>query len=82
MAVVRIVEYKNRDTISALEDMLARAKAGQIQGLCFAYKIDDRNHGIALTGEYIEDPTDVLAVVSRIEFEVNQLVRERNTGAP
>jgi len=77
--VVRIVEYRNRDTVKALEDMLARAKRGEIRGLCFAYKIDDRNHGIGLTGEYITDPTDVLAVVSRIEFEVNMLVRERNT---
>jgi hypothetical protein len=77
MAVIRITEYQNRDTVSALEDMLARARRGEILGLCFAYKIDQKNHGIGLTGEYITDPTDVLAVVSRIEFEVNMLVRER-----
>jgi len=79
-AVIRIHEYLNRDTISALEDMLARAKRGEIHGLCFAFKLDDRHHGIGLTGEYVDDPTDVLAVVSRIAFEINFLVRERNAG--
>lgn len=74
--VVRIVEYKNRDTISALEDMLGRAKRGEILGLCFSYKIDQGHHGIGLTGEYITDPTDVLAVASRINFEVNMILRE------
>lgn len=77
--VIRIVEYKYRDTITALEDMLARAKRGEILGLCFAFKTDAKHHGICLTGEYVDDPTDVLAVASRIDFEVNMLVRERNT---
>jgi hypothetical protein len=77
-AVVRIVEYLNRDTISALEDMLARARRGEVLGLCFAFKTGPGHHGIGLTGEYISDPTDVLAVASRISIEVNMLVRERN----
>jgi hypothetical protein len=75
-AVIRITEFRDRVTVSALEDMLARAKRGEIRGLCFAFKLDAGHHGIGLTGEYFTDPTDVLAVVSRIEFEVNLLVRE------
>jgi hypothetical protein len=80
MTVIRITEYRDRDTINVLEDLLERAKRGEIRGMCFAIKTDVAHHGIGLTGEYIEDPTDVLAVVSRIEFEVNMLIREHNAS--
>jgi hypothetical protein len=79
-AAIRIVEYLNRDTISSLEDMLSRAKRGEIHGLCFSFKTAAGMHEIGLTGEYFTDPTDVLAVASRIDFEVNMLVRERRTA--
>lgn len=79
MTVIRITEYRNRDTINVLEDLLARAKRGEVLGLCYAFKRNAGHHGIGLTGEYIDDPTDVLAVASRIDFEVNMLIRERRS---
>jgi hypothetical protein len=77
MAVIRITEYKNRDTISLLREALELAVDGKVTGVCLAMKFDQTHHGVALAGEYFDDPTDVLAVVSRIDFEVNMLVRER-----
>ena len=77
MAVIRIVEHKNRETIGLLREALEKAERGEITGVCLAMKLDSGLHGIALTGDYYEDPTDVLAVASRIDFEVNLLVRER-----
>jgi len=74
--VVQIVEYLNRDTISLLEDLLARAKRDEIRGLCFAYKTDT-GEPMGLTGDYITYPTDALAAVSRIAFEVNMMIREK-----
>jgi hypothetical protein len=82
MTVIRITEYRDRDTINVLEDLLKRAKRGEVRGICFAIKTDIGHHGIGLTGEYITDPTDVLAVVSRIDFEVNMLIREHNATNP
>lgn len=79
--VIRITEYRNRDTISALEDMLGRAKRGEIRGLCFSFKLDDKNHAMGLTGEYATDPTDVLAIASRLAFEVNMLVRGQSADS-
>jgi hypothetical protein len=78
MAVVRITEYKSRDVVTLLREALGMALKGQIRGVCLAMKFDDSHHGITLAGEYSDDPTDVLAVTSRIAFEVNLLVRERH----
>ena len=69
--VVRIVEYLNRDTISALEDMLARAR----RGLCFAYKTDT-DEPMGLTGVYTETKSLALCVASRLAIEVNKQIRE------
>lgn len=80
MAVIRITEYKNRDTISLLREALEMAIDGKVHGVCLAMKFDGTHHGMALAGEYFDDPTDVLAVASRIDFEVNLLVRERKQG--
>lgn len=77
MAVIRIIEWKNRETIAVLREALAKAESGEVRGVCLAVKLEGGLHGIALTGEYFDDPTDVLAVASRIDFEVNHLVRER-----
>lgn len=77
MAVIRITEYKNRETVSLLREALEKAIKGEVLGVCLAMKYDQTNHGIALTGEYFDDPTDVLAIASRLDFEVNMLVRER-----
>jgi hypothetical protein len=76
MAVIRITEYRNRDTVSLLRDALERAIKGEVQGVCLAMKLGPTSHGIALSGEYFDDPTDVLAVAARLTFEVNMLLRE------
>lgn len=79
MTVIRISEYKNRDVIGLLSEALEMAKAGKVTGVCLAMKYDPGHHGIALAGEYYDDPTDVLAVLARITFEVNMRIREHHS---
>lgn len=81
MAVIRITEYKNRDVVSLLREALQMALDGKVTGVCLAMKYSELEHGTALAGDYSDDPTPVLSVLSRIEFEVNLLVREHHAGA-
>ncbi len=64
--VIRIVEYKSRETVEALETMLEMARAGEISGMVFALRLGDWNHGVGVTGEYEKDPIAAASVAARI----------------
>lgn len=78
MNVTRISDYQHRDMILALNDLLAQARAGRLRAFMFATKTGTRRHSIGLTGEYWDDPTDALGVVTRMEYKVNQLISARD----
>jgi hypothetical protein len=80
MAVTSIVEYRNKETVAVLEELLDQARRGEITGLAFACKVGDKNHGIGLTGDYRDDPISTLAVVSRIAHVLNGLYDNRRRG--
>lgn len=74
MRVVRFADYEPGDTIQALEDLLTRAKAGQIRGIGFFFTTGSRRHRLGLTGHYIRDPFDALACATRLEYKINQII--------
>jgi hypothetical protein len=74
--VTRIVEWKNRDTIQALEHMLSQAKEGRLTGMLFACKLDDKNHGMGITGDYAADPLPVSAIAGALFRLVNKYAQE------
>ncbi len=77
MAVTSIVEYRNKETVAVLEELLDQARRGEITGFAFACKIGAQNHGIGLTGDYREDPIAALAVTARIAHVLNGLYDNR-----
>lgn len=81
MAITRIDEHLDRDTILALQDLLARAENGQIRGLAFAIKTGPKRHRIGFTGQYWADPIETLGCVTRMEYKLNQLISARD-GEP
>lgn len=78
MTVTRIDEYQSRDIISALQDLLARAENGRLRGFAFAIKLGPRHHRIGFTGDYWNDPYDLLGCVTRMEYKVNQVISSRD----
>lgn len=63
--------------LDLLAEVVEQVKSGKAVGLLVAVKYEERHHGIGLVGEYLDDPAPVLAVVSRIDYRINQLVDER-----
>lgn len=80
--VTTIFEYRARETIACLEQLLQEARRGEISGFAFACKRGDHDHGIGLTGNYRDDPLPVLAVTSRIDHVVNDLIDARSIEEP
>lgn len=82
MSVTRIIEYRNRDTIAALEDLLARARGGHLRGVAFTIKTSANQHRLGLTGAYWDNPHEVLMCAVRLSHIVNELISSRDTAAP
>jgi hypothetical protein len=52
MSVLRLVEYRCRETVTILKALLALALAGKLRGLMLCYKTDDGVEESILTGVY------------------------------
>lgn len=79
MSVTKIAEFRSKETVAVLEELLADARLGKITGFAFACKYGEKNHGIGLTGDYRKDPIEVLAVHGRIQHVLNTLVDSRRS---
>lgn len=77
MSVTRIAEWKARGTVEVLRALLEKAEDGRISGIVFACKEGNQHQGIGLTGDYRDDPVQVLAVNERIRHVVNRLIDRR-----
>ncbi len=66
MRVVNLGEYRNRGVISALEELLALARAGQVQGFAFIVKFGPNDHRGGATGDYKRHPEQALGATFRM----------------
>lgn len=64
--VVDFRAYRNRALIEALEEALAEAKAGTIDGAIMVFRRQLRNHGVIVTGTYENDPEKVCGIAGEI----------------
>jgi len=74
MNVTKIENYQNRETIAALRDLLERAERGAVRGMAFTIKVRGNRHMVGFTGDYHANPHEMLGVITRMEYKVNQLI--------
>lgn len=67
MQVVSLVQYKNRELIAVLKELLQLAESGQAQGLAFVVKVGRRRHYSGLTGDYSRSPDEAIPAVVRLK---------------
>lgn len=81
--ITKLVEYRNRDTIAALEEMLRLALDGKLRGLVFtAWASGRRRHALGITGDYWSDPAQALAAANRMAYLLNEYITDADTGQP
>jgi hypothetical protein len=64
--IVNFRAYRNRALIESLEEALAEARAGTIDGAIMVFRRQLRNHGVIVTGTYEKDPEKVCAIAGEI----------------
>src|SRR5574337_845203 len=80
--VTNLVEYKVRDTIQALNELLRLAHEGKLHGLVFIAHRGERRHKMGVTGSYWDDPALALGAAVRMSYRLNQHVTEAEGREP
>jgi hypothetical protein len=70
VTVVKLDRYRNRQTIEALESLLARAKDGLIAGLALSFRTREGFEDSVITGDYLEAPDSAAASMLRLSMKI------------
>ena len=82
MTVTRISDHSDHETVALLETLLERARGGRLPAIACVFKTGPKRHRLAIAGDYWRDPLEVLGGVTRLEYKINQIINERDSGAP
>jgi hypothetical protein len=63
VSVVKLIEYRCRDTVSILKVLLSLALAGKLRGLIVCYRSDDGEEKTAFTGVYRAHPNKAVGSI-------------------
>lgn len=72
MQVVSLSQYRSRELVAALKDLLELAERGQVRGLAFVAKIGRHGHRAGLTGDYSRNPDEALLAAVRLKEKLLQ----------
>lgn len=69
-----LVQSVSRETVTTLEELLYRAKEGEVIGLAFCAVIKRRNYIVDLSGEARTSPTFARGMISALDDHAKRLV--------
>lgn len=72
MQVVQLAQYKNRELVAVLKEMLILAEGGHATALAFVVKVGPRRHWAGLTGDYEIRPEEALPALLRLKERLLQ----------
>lgn len=70
------------EIIALLNDLLGRAKRGEITSIMVGMSLGSVQYAMTLAGNYAQNPMDALAVVERIRYRLNVLAESQELPCP
>jgi hypothetical protein len=70
MNVVRLDQFRNRDTIEVLEALLRKAQLGQLRGIALCYRERDGSEEAVITGSYAASTDAAAAAALRLSMKL------------
>lgn len=65
-SITNVVEYRSRSVIDACEDLLVRAKDGQLDGMIILSLDNAGDHAVAISGNYLQTPFDAFIGIGKL----------------
>lgn len=72
-AVVRLGDYRNKETVAVLRELLVLASRGKIAALGFNVEFKDGSQKTGFTGKYQADPEQALRVANCMSQRLNAI---------
>lgn len=72
MQVVNLAQYRSREVIAALRELLEAAEAGEIRGLAYVVKVAPGDNRVGLAGVYKQCPEKALKAAFKLEKELRE----------
>jgi hypothetical protein len=73
MAVLKLVDTTNKDTIAVLRCLLDQAIKGEVIGVALCYRTADRNEHAAFSGIYKARPGAAVNAAMRLSWALTKL---------
>jgi hypothetical protein len=70
--VIRLLEYRCRDTVSILKVLLSLAMQGKLRGLIVCYRTEDGEEKTVFTGAYKAHPNKAVGSILRTSMRLMQ----------
>jgi len=72
-AVLRLVEFSNRETQAVLSALHARSVRGEVIGIALCFRAPDGAEQCVYTGAYKADPAQALNASMRMSVQLTQM---------
>lgn len=73
MTITTVADYLNRDTVLVLEQLLVRARSGELRGVTICTRPDRGADELVLTGIYRNRPEKAVNACVRMAWRLSQL---------
>lgn len=70
--LIKLAEYANRETISILKSLLARAMRGEVIGIALCFKTKAGEDLVVFSGAYKSRPADAANAAMRLGWKFTQ----------
>jgi len=79
--VIQLGDYKGKETIAVLRELLVRASRGEVSAFGFSVEFKDGSQKTGFTGKYKVDPQKALKVANRMSQRLNAIkLRQANAA--
>lgn len=81
MAVVQLGDYRGKETMAVLRELLVKASRGEIAAFGFNVEFKDGTQRTGFTGKYKLDPAEALRVANKMSQRLNAIQDLRQAAA-
>lgn len=68
--MVQLAEFRNRELVAVLKELLLLAESNHALGLAFVVKLGPGIHHAGVTGDYLRFPEEAMAATFRLERQL------------